>query len=143
MIKKNLPQGQSLGTVSQHAVSRQREARGLKAYHDGVNAEEAACQILHAAGWRILLRRARTPRGEIDIVAQKETTISFIEVKKRRSSQSAAFSLSAKQSLRLFGAAECLLQHYGDWAYESLRFDLITLDDAGKHTWITDIIRQM
>ncbi|MFT9257032.1 MAG: YraN family protein [Acetobacter sp.] len=117
-------------------------ARGRDAYRQGIAAEDSACSQLVKAGWTILLRRARTRRGEIDIVACKAMVICFVEVKKRRSLRDAAFSLSATQSRRLFFTAECILQQNPHWQYQDLRFDLMMQDDDGHTEWLEDIIRQ-
>lgn len=47
----------------------------------GSSAESAACNWLSSTGYRILDRNWRRPWGELDIVAQKEQVIHFIEVK--------------------------------------------------------------
>ena len=36
-------------------------------------------------GWRIVARRVKTPRGEIDLVARRGRTVAFVEVKWRAS----------------------------------------------------------
>lgn len=120
-----------------------RRARGAASHQSGLAAEEAVCQKLRSAGWQILLQRARTRRGEIDIVAQKDALISFIEVKQRQTLRGAAECLSATQSRRLYRAAECLLQSHPHWHYEELRFDLFMLDAQGQIDWLEDVIRQM
>ncbi|MFT8417323.1 MAG: YraN family protein [Acetobacter sp.] len=120
-----------------------RRTRGAASYQSGLAAEEAVCQKLQSAGWRILLQRARTRRGEIDIVAQNGAIISFIEVKQRQTLRGAAECLSAAQSRRLYRAAECLLQSHPQWQYDELRFDLFMLDAQGQMAWLEDIIRQM
>ena len=50
----------------------------------GRQGEEAAAVFLKEAGYEILARNFRTPRGEIDIVAGTGQTVAFIEVKTRR-----------------------------------------------------------
>lgn len=130
-------------STNQVSVSATRRARGAKAYHNGLAAEDAVCQKLRSLGWNILLQRARTRRGEIDIVAQNGALISFIEVKQRQTLRGAAECLSAAQSRRLFRAAECLLQSHSHWQYDELRFDLFMLDAEGQMEWLEDIIRQM
>lgn len=47
--------------------------------------ENAACDYLKAHGYQILKRNYRKPYGEIDIVAKKGETVSFVEVKTRKS----------------------------------------------------------
>jgi putative endonuclease len=47
--------------------------------------EQAAADYLLAKGYRILDKNARTPYGEIDIVARLEEVTVFVEVKARTS----------------------------------------------------------
>ncbi|MFT9417091.1 YraN family protein [Acetobacter sp.] len=130
-------------SAQQRPVSAAKRARGYASYHNGLAAEEAVCQKLRGSGWHILLQRAKTRRGEIDIVAQNGATICFIEVKQRQTLRGAAECLSAAQSRRVYRAAECLLQSHPQWQYENLRFDLFMLDAKGQMAWLEDIIRQM
>ena len=51
----------------------------------GAWGESVATGYLKEQGYNILARNHRTPYGEIDIVAEKEGFISFIEVKTRTS----------------------------------------------------------
>ena len=43
--------------------------------------EEIACQFLERKGFKILERNYRKPWGEIDIIAEKDGVIRFVEVK--------------------------------------------------------------
>ena len=52
-------------------------------YQKGIWAERLCVLILWLQGYRIVARRARTPLGEIDIVARKGKTLAIIEVKYR------------------------------------------------------------
>jgi len=49
----------------------------------GKTGEEIATKFLKSRGFQILARNFRTNFGELDIVAQKENKISFVEVKTR------------------------------------------------------------
>ena len=49
----------------------------------GLLGEDAAARLLEARGYRILARRYRTRRGELDLVAEKEGAVAFVEVKSR------------------------------------------------------------
>lgn len=49
--------------------------------------ENAACDYLKAHKYKILERNYRKPYGEIDIIAQKEDTVSFVEVKTRKNTK--------------------------------------------------------
>lgn len=120
-----------------------RQARGSRAYQDGLSAEEAVCSACMKEGWLILLKRARTRRGEIDIVMRKGSLICFVEVKKRKTLRGATECLGVSQQRRLYRAAECLLAAHPHWAYEELRFDLIAVDEQNALHWVKDVIRQM
>ena len=50
-------------------------------YSKGLAGEELAVSYLKQRGYRILERRFRTTRGEIDIIVVKDNIISFVEVK--------------------------------------------------------------
>ncbi|NDJ84419.1 MAG: YraN family protein [Chloroflexi bacterium] len=50
----------------------------------GVLGEDAATRYLEALGWSIWARNWRCPYGEIDIVAQDESVVVFVEVRARR-----------------------------------------------------------
>ena len=150
MVERMLPQ-QAAGvhniahkcSTKQAGLASVRRARGAASHQSGLAAEEAVCQKLRKSGWQVLLQRARTRRGEIDIVAQKGALISFVEVKQRQTLRGAAECLAATQSRRLYRAAECLLQSHPHWQYEELRFDLFMLDAQGQIEWLEDVIRQM
>ena len=53
----------------------------------GVNGENLAAQYLEANGWRILERNFRIRRAEIDLIAEREGMIVFVEVKTRLSNK--------------------------------------------------------
>lgn len=127
----------------QRQASSVRKMRGYVAYNDGLSAEETVKAFCIQQGWIILGQRAKTPRGEIDIVMRKGAMICFVEVKKRKTQRDAAECLLPAQQRRLFRAAECLLAYHPEWHYEELRFDLITVDEKNEVVWIKDIIRQM
>jgi putative endonuclease len=50
----------------------------------GRKAEKAAATYLEMRGYKVLERNWRRPRCEIDIIAEKDGTIYFVEVKYRR-----------------------------------------------------------
>ena len=107
----------------------------------GAAAEDLACAALTGEGFTILARRARTPAGEIDIVAATPGLLVFAEVKQRPSLTEAAAALGARQRARLLAAAECLLAAHPDWAREGIRFDVLLVDAAGRVRRVTDAFR--
>lgn len=78
----------------------------------GRGAETLACWYLRLKGWHILARRARTPGGEVDIVARRGRTLAFIEAKARASEDAADFALDGWRLRRVVTAAEQLAPRY-------------------------------
>lgn len=92
----------------------------------GRKAEALAILCLRLKGYRILAQRVRNARGEIDIVARKFRTISFIEVKSRNKSSDLAYAIDAYKMRRVVAAAQACAHEYrrdGDM----VRFDVILI----------------
>ena len=87
-------------------MKRQRAERG------GRRAERLAAWWLRLKGWRILAVRARTPVGEVDLVARRGRVLAFVEVKARASEEAAADALDEYRLRRVARAAEALLPRY-------------------------------
>lgn len=51
----------------------------------GLFGESRAAKFLEKSGYKILHRNFKCPFGEIDIIAQKDDTVCFVEVKTRSS----------------------------------------------------------
>jgi|SRR4051812_23839563 putative endonuclease len=83
-----------------------------KAERGGRRAERLAAWWLRLRGWRILAIRARTPVGEIDLIARRGRTLAFIEVKARATQAGAAIALDEYRLRRVVSAAEALLPRY-------------------------------
>lgn len=85
-----------------------RRIRGRKAHKAGHLAEYIALVHLMLKGYRILGFRLKTPRGEIDILAQKGRRLAIVEVKVRRTLEDAYQTVSASQQYRLWQAGLAL-----------------------------------
>jgi len=83
-----------------------------QAERGGRKAERLAAWWLRLKGWRILATRARTPVGEVDIVARRGRTLVFIEVKARATAEQSAMALDEYRLRRVARAAEALLARY-------------------------------
>lgn len=127
--------------MQQEHIKAQRKVKGACSYQEGLNAEKIIKEKLQNLGWTILVERAKTYRGEIDIVAYKDTLLCFFEIKKRKTTRQALESLLPKQQKRMYQAAECLLAFHPEWNFEELRFDLIGLDKNNNFIWVEDILR--
>ena len=105
----------------------------------GRKGEDLAESYLQADGYVILARNARTPYGEIDIVARQGSEIVFVEVKTRRSNKFGwpEEAVQSKKQARMIASAESFLQANpdidGDW-----RIDVIAiLLEKGRPPLIT------
>ena len=101
-----------------------REKR-VRAYRRGVFAETAAALMLRLKGYAIVARRYKTPVGEIDLVALKGKRLAFIEVKRRKTAEDAAWTLPAKQRRRIVRAAQYWLAGHPDYAGHDIAFDVV------------------
>ena len=120
-----------------------RQARGRDAERAGRDAEEAACLRLAEDGWEIFARRVRTPRGEIDIAAERAGLVAIVEVKRRATHDDAAASVSPRQQARLMAAAELLLARHPARGSAGVRFDVLLVDAGGRVERIEDAFRLM
>jgi putative endonuclease len=119
-----------------------RMLRGRRADAAGREAEAAAAAALAREGWAVLARRARTPAGELDLVAEREGLLAFVEVKARPSLGEAAFALGARQRARLVAAAECWLAANPGHGAAGMRFDVVMVAADGTVRRIADAFRQ-
>lgn len=115
-----------------------RRARGAAAHARGRRAEALARAALEGDGWTVLGDRVRTAAGEIDLIAERDGMLGFIEVKARPTLAQAAAALTPRQQARLLDAAEIVLGDHPDWGAAGVRFDLLLVDGAGTVRRIAD-----
>ena len=118
-----------------------RAARGRAAQARGITAEQAACTALERDGWTVLARRLRTAAGEIDVVAERDGLLAFIEVKARPDLLTAAAALGPRQRARLLAAGEIALADNPGWGRAGVRFDVLLVDGAGRVRRVADAFR--
>jgi putative endonuclease len=119
-----------------------RRLRGAAAQAAGRAAEGAAEIALAQDGWSVFARRLRTPAGEIDLVAERDGLLAFVEVKARPDLARAAEALGARQRARLLAAAEIVLAANPGWGGAGVRFDVMLVEPAGQVRRIADAFRQ-
>lgn len=107
----------------------------------GRHAEDRAAAALVAEGWEVIARRLRTPAGELDLVAERDGLLAFVEVKARPTLTDAALALGARQRGRLVAAAECFLAANPGRGTAGVRFDVVLVDAAGRVRRIADAFR--
>ena len=110
------------------------EARGRRA-------EEQAASHLKQLGFRILARRAKTPAGEIDLVARRRRLLLFVEVKFRDHTDDGLWAIRPQQQRRIVKAAETWLATQPALTNLDMRFDAIIVNARGALTHIDDAFR--
>lgn len=108
----------------------------------GDSAEAAACELLRAAGYRILERNHRNRWGEIDIIAWESGELVFVEVRARSSSDfgTPAESVTRGKRQKLIRMARIYLQEK-DVAEQPCRFDVVEMERAPCGEWKGNVIR--
>ena len=124
-----------------HDEGTRRLLRGRRAEAAGRSAETTAEAALQADGWTVLGRRIRTPAGEIDMIAERDGLLAFIEVKARPSLAAAAHALGPRQRARLVQAAECWLAAHPGHGQAGMRFDVLIVAADGTTRRIADAFR--
>jgi putative endonuclease len=86
--------------------------RRAKAERHGRRGETLAALYLWLTGWRVLDRRVKTRRGEVDIVARRGRVVCFVEVKWRRTARELDMAIDAYRLRRVADAAGLLAARY-------------------------------
>ncbi len=103
--------------------ARARTYRGAERW--GRFAETLAALWLSVKGYRILARRARTPSGEIDLIARRGDMVAIIEVKARASFDQAVHAITPSARRRLLRAAASWRGKVGLSDAVAVRFDAV------------------
>jgi len=97
-----------------------------EAERQGRRGEGLAALWLRLTGWRILARRVKTPRGEVDLIARRGRTVAFIEVKWRARAQDFGHAIDVHRLRRVAAAAGALAPRYAR-SGEDMRIDVILI----------------
>ena len=98
----------------------------------GTTGEVIAADYLQKEGFRILAKNFRYKKAEIDLIAQKDKLLIFVEIKTRSSDKFGfpeEFVSNRKIELFLMAAEEFILQK--DWMHD-IRFDIISISASGN-----------
>ena len=108
----------------------------------GWQGEDLAAGELQRRGYAILARRYRTRFGEIDIVAQDDGVVVFVEVKALRTSRfgSAAEAIPISKQRRIAAMALDYLAWSGRLD-DPCRFDVVAIDGLGTGRVQTRVIQ--
>ena len=90
----------------------------------GRRGEGLAAFWLRLHGWRVVARRVKTPRGEIDLVMRRGRTVAFVEVKWRTAGTGLDTAIDAHRLQRVAAAVEAVGHRYArqgeDWRIDVL-----------------------
>ncbi|BBC73097.1 conserved hypothetical protein [Altererythrobacter sp. B11] len=97
-----------------------------RAEQRGRKGETIVASWLRLHGWRILARRVKTPRGEIDLVARRGGTVAFVEVKWRGAPAARDQAIDEWRLRRVAAAVEAVAHRYARPG-ETVRIDVLLL----------------
>jgi putative endonuclease len=96
----------------------------------GAAGEERAASWLAANGWVVRERNFRAPSGEIDIIAEKDGEVAFVEVKTWAAMPEAELehAIDRRKQQRIVRTARYYLSRQPRLAEMRLRFDVVFID---------------
>jgi putative endonuclease len=105
----------------------------MKRKETGTIGENIAANYLSKRGYKIRERNYRIRAGEIDIIAEKDGTLVFVEVRTKTSRQfgTAEESITDRKKKRLIALAEAYLSDSGEQP-ASCRIDIVAIDLNAK-----------
>ncbi len=115
----------------------------MTAAETGRAGEALAAALLERKGYRIVARNFHCRGGELDLVAQKDDILAFVEVRTRRRGSMVApvETVTAAKRKKVVAAAYAFLERNPQLA-EALqpRFDLVLVEAAGEQPehWQTE-----
>ncbi len=108
----------------------------------GRQGETLACQYLSRQGYRIIVRNYRTKLGEIDIIAEEQGTLVFVEVKARRGHQ-CGHPFEAVTPSKCRQISKVALQYLAETGREGCpaRFDVVAVSFAGEAAPVIELVK--
>lgn len=101
----------------------------------GAEAERRVADVLLAAGWEILDRNWHALGGELDLVARRDRTLRFVEVKARHDADPLADeAVTPVKQRRLVAAAEVWLHTHPAVGWDEVAF-LVAWVDTTVTPW--------
>lgn len=113
----------------------------MTTYKTGREAELAAAEYLKSRGYKIVDKNWRTRFCEIDIIAEKNQTINFVEVKYRQSNaQGSGLEYITAQKLKQmqFAAEMWVADH--DWGGD---YCLAAMEVSGSNFRVTNLLTEL
>jgi putative endonuclease len=115
-------------------MARTSDERGGARRQLGASGERVAANWLEARGYRILARNWRCPYGELDLIAEQDGELVFVEVKTRRGTSHGApeEAITPAKRARLVAAAQSYLAEIAAPDDRPFRIDVLAVDIAAS-----------
>ncbi|MBR5482574.1 MAG: YraN family protein [Alphaproteobacteria bacterium] len=117
----------------------------MKCNNAGKIAETIAVWYFKLHGFAVVKRNFITGRGtgagEIDLIVTKNNMLVFVEVKKRKSIEDAAYSIKESQQKRIWKAAENFIKNNSKYQDCDVRFDAFLMNSIFSFKHIPDAWR--
>jgi putative endonuclease len=109
----------------------------------GISGEDLAVAELSRRGYAIVARGYRTRYGEIDIVAQDDDVMVFVEVRRKSGDGcgAAAESVTRDKQRRVARMAADYLARHDLYDRCAVRFDVVAIDDQPDGSCIVTLIQ--
>lgn len=101
-------------------------------FHSGLMAEQSVALKYVSSGFTILAERFRCAQGEIDVIAEHDGKLYFVEVKTSKTHERAAARIQPNQIARIRAAALQFLVKTGRPMETDMRFDAALMDQQGS-----------
>ncbi len=103
----------------------------------GSKGKKIACKSIKKNGYKIIEKNYRTKYGEIDIIAEQENTMCFIEVKARSSSDyGSPEEFVTKRKQKKLWRTSCIYINKNSIENKDFRFDVVAVDLKSEETII-------
>jgi putative endonuclease len=109
----------------------------------GISGEELAVAELTRRGYAVVARGYRTRYGEIDIVAEDDSVLVFVEVRRKSGDGcgAAAESVTRDKQRRVARMAADYLARHDLYDKCAVRFDVVAIDDQPDGSSIVTLIQ--
>lgn len=99
----------------------------------GLDGEARAAAFYEKSGYKIIDRNFRTRFGEIDLIAQKDETLVFAEVKAlpNGNAELLAEELGQRKRHKIIETAKYFLKNHRQYSNKLIRFDAVVIDMPG------------
>lgn len=106
----------------------------------GFRGERIAEKFLERKGWRVIQRRFRDGHRDVDLIAERNGTVAFVEVKARTGQQfgTPVEAVDWRKKRELVRSARSWIGRHGRFG-ESYRFDVIGVLISEDHVFVRHV----